>query len=147
MFVSPGQATRCAASPRFNEIVGLDTAKQALLLLAVDPSLAGLALAAAVGSGKSTLARAFASVLPNCAPFIEAPVNVTEDRLIGGLDLEATLARGERVVEPGLLARAHGGVLYIDGLNLLDASAAAHVMDAMARGVVQLERDGVSAVY
>lgn len=147
MSVSPGQATRCAACLRFNEIVGLDTAKQALLLLAVDPSLAGVALAAAVGSGKSTLARAFASVLPNCAPFIEAPVNVTEDRLIGGLDLEATLARGERVVEPGLLAQAHGGVLYIDGLNLLDAGAAAHVMDAMARGVVQLERDGVSAVY
>ncbi|MCS7059885.1 MAG: magnesium chelatase ATPase subunit D [Anaerolineae bacterium] len=131
----------------FDDVVGMERAKQALLLLAVDPSLAGLALAAPVGSGKSTLARAFASLLPAGAPFVELPINVTEDRLIGGLDLEATLARGERVIEPGLLARAHSGVVYVDSLNLLDAGAAAHVMDALARGVVRVERDGVSAVY
>ncbi len=147
MSVSVRQPANPPDALRFNEIVGLDVAKQALLFLAVDPSLAGVALAAATGSGKSTLARAFAALLPDNAPFVELPLNVTEDRLIGGLDLEATLARGERVVEPGLLARAHGGVLYIDGLNLLDPGVAAHVMDAMARGIVQLERDGVSAVH
>ncbi len=147
MSVSAPQPARPIAALHFNDIVGLDLARQALLFLAVDPSLAGVALAAVTGSGKSTLARAFAALLPDNAPFVELPLNVTEDRLIGGLDLEATLARGERVVEPGLLARAHGGVLYIDAVNLLDAGVAAHVMDAMARGVVQIERDGVSAVY
>lgn len=147
MSVPVRQAVGLPVSLRFNEIVGMDAARQALLFLAVDPSLAGVALAATTGSGKSTLARAFAALLPDDAPFVELPLNVTEDRLIGGLDLEATLARGERVVEPGLLARAHGGVLYIDGLNLLDPGVAAHVMDAMARGVAQVERDGISAVH
>ncbi len=147
MSISLTQRIQPPAALRFNEVVGLDVAKQALLFLAVDPSLAGVALAAPVGAGKSTLARAFAALLPDDAPFVELPLNVTEDRLIGGLDLEATLARGERVVEAGLLARAHGGVLYIDGLNLLDPGVAAHIMDAMARGVVHVERDGISAVH
>ncbi len=131
----------------FTAIVGLETAKQALLLLAVNPALAGVAIAATVGSGKSTLARAFAALLPEGAPFVELPVNVTEDRLLGGLDLEATLATGTRAVERGLLARAHGGVLYADGLNLLDHSVVAHLMETMASGVVRVEREGLSAVH
>jgi magnesium chelatase subunit D len=131
----------------FADIVGLDTAKQALLLLAVNPALRGVCMAATVGSGKSTLARAFAALLPLGTPFVELPVNATEDRLIGGLDLEATLATGQRVIEPGLLARADGGVLYADGLNLLDASVAAALMDAVANGLVRVEREGLSAVH
>ncbi|GIV85847.1 MAG: magnesium-chelatase 67 kDa subunit [Candidatus Roseilinea sp.] len=131
----------------FTDIVGLEAAKQALLLLAVNPALAGVAIAATVGSGKSTLARAFAALLPEGAPFVELPVNVTEDRLLGGLDLEATLATGARAIERGLLARAHGGVLYADGLNLLDRSIVAHLMEAMANGVVRVEREGLSAVH
>ncbi|MFN4293392.1 MAG: magnesium chelatase ATPase subunit D [Thermoflexales bacterium] len=131
----------------FTTIVGLETAKQALLLLAVNPALAGVAIAATVGSGKSTLARAFAALLPEGAPFVELPVNVTEDRLLGGLDLEATLVTGARAIERGLLARAHGGVLYADGLNLLDHSVVAHLMEAMASGVVRVEREGLSAVH
>lgn len=131
----------------FTELVGLEAAKQALLLLAVNPALTGAAIAATVGSGKSTLARAFAALLPDDAPFVELPVNVTEDRLLGGLDLEATLATGGRVVERGLLARAHGGVLYVDGLNLLDPAIVARLMDVMSSGVVRLEREGVSATH
>lgn len=131
----------------FTQIVGLDAAKQALLLLSVNPALAGMAMAATVGSGKSTLARAYAALLPEGSPFVELPLNVTEDRLLGGLDLEATLATGRRVVEQGLLARAHGGVLYVDGLNLLEHSAISHLMEAMASGAVRLEREGLSAVH
>lgn len=131
----------------FTDIVGLETAKQALLLLAVDRALAGVVMASAVGSGKSTLARAFAALLPEDAPFVELPVNVTEDRLLGGLDLEATLATGRRVIERGLLARAHGGVLYADGLNLLDRSVVAHLAEAMTNGVVRVEREGLSAIH
>ncbi|BCX02495.1 MAG: magnesium-chelatase 67 kDa subunit [Candidatus Roseilinea sp.] len=131
----------------FTDIVGLETAKQALLLLAVNPALAGVVIAATVGSGKSTLARAFAALLPEDAPFVELPVNVTEDRLLGGLDLEATLATGVRVVECGLLARAHGGVLYVDGLNLLDGSVVAHLLEVMMNGVVRVEREGLSAAH
>ncbi|ARM30710.1 magnesium chelatase ATPase subunit D [Prosthecochloris sp. HL-130-GSB] len=131
----------------FTDIVGMDLAKQAMMLLAIDPSLGGVVVPAAVGSGKSTLARAFADILPEGTPFVELPLNVTEDRLIGGVDLEATLVRGERVVQHGVLSKAHGGVLYVDSLSLLDSSAVSHVMDAMSRGQVLVEREGLSEVH
>jgi len=131
----------------FATIVGLEAAKQALLLLAVNPALAGVAIAAPVGSGKSTLARAFAALLPSGTPFVELPVGATEESVLGGLDLEATLATGRRVVARGLLARAHGGVLYADGLNLLDNSIVAHLISALSDGVVRVERDGLSEAH
>jgi magnesium chelatase subunit D len=131
----------------FTDIVGLDLAKQALMLLAVDPSLGGVVIPSAVGSGKSTLARAFSGILPEDTPFIELPLNVTEDRLIGGVDLEATLAAGQRIVQHGVLSKAHKGVLYVDSLSLLDSSAVAHIMDAMSRGAVLVEREGLSEVH
>jgi magnesium chelatase subunit D len=125
----------------------MDLAKQALMLLAVDPSLGGVVIPSAVGSGKSTLARAFADILPDGTPFVELPLNVTEDRLIGGVDLEATLASGQRVVQHGVLSKAHKGVLYVDSLSLLDSSAVSHIMDAMSRGLVLVEREGLSEVH
>ncbi|ABB23659.1 magnesium chelatase ATPase subunit D [Pelodictyon luteolum] len=131
----------------FTDIVGMDLAKQALMLLAVDPALGGVVIPSAVGSGKSTLARAFADILPEGTPFVELPLNVTEDRLIGGVDLEATLASGVRVVQHGVLSKADGGVLYVDSLSLLDSSAVSHIMDAMSRGEVLVEREGLSEVH
>lgn len=135
----------------FSALVGLDTARQALLLLAVDPGLGGAVIAAGVGTGKSTLARSFArlagaATLSDPPPFVELPVGVTEDRLLGGLDLEATLARGERVHRSGLLARADGGLLYADGVNLLDDSTINHLLAALDGGVVRVEREGLSVV-
>jgi len=131
----------------FTDIVGMDLAKQALMLLAVDPSLGGVVIPSAVGSGKSTLARAFADILPEGTPFVDLPLNVTEDRLIGGVDLEATLASGQRVVQHGVLSKAHKGVLYVDSLSLLDSSAVSHIMDAMSRRAVIVEREGLSEVH
>jgi magnesium chelatase subunit D len=131
----------------FSEIVNLDLAKRALLLLAVDPSLGGVVIPASVGSGKSTLARAFARLLPEGTPFVELPINVTEDRLLGGLNLEMALATGKRVIEKGLLAKANGGVLYVDSLNLLDSMISAQLIDTISRGAVIIEREGLSAVH
>jgi len=147
----------------FSALVGLDAARQALLLLAVDPGLGGVVIGAGVGTGKSTLARAFARLLAErdderaagdagaagLAPparLVELPVGVTEDRLLGGIDLEATLARGERAHRSGLLARADGGLLYADGVNLLDDSTVNHMLAALDSGLVRVEREGVSAV-
>lgn len=135
----------------FSALVGLDTARQALLLLAVDPGLCGVVIAAGVGTGKSTLARSFArlagaSSLGTPPPFVELPVGVTEDRLLGGLDLEATLSRGERVHRSGLMARANGGLLYADGVNLLDDSTINHLLSSLDSGVVRVEREGLSMV-
>lgn len=141
----------------FSALVGLDTARQALLLLAVDPGLSGVVIGAGVGTGKSTLMRSFAALIEHAelstsrfsmlnAQFVELPVGVTEDRLLGGLDLEATLARGERVHRSGLLAKAHGGLLYADSVNLLDDSTINHLLAALDSGLVRVERDGLSVV-
>ncbi|OAN45089.1 magnesium chelatase ATPase subunit D [Chloroflexus islandicus] len=138
----------------FTAIVGLETARQALLLLAVDPMLAGVAIGAGAGTGKSALVRAFARMLANGREFdptlpcnlVEMPVGVSEDRLLGGIDIEATLALGERVHRSGLLARANGGLLYVDSVNLLDDSTINHILGALDSGVVRVEREGISVV-
>jgi magnesium chelatase subunit D len=127
----------------FPALVGLDNARQALLLLAVDPGLGGVVLAAGVGTGKSTLMRSFSKFMRE-GEFVELPVGVTEDRLLGGLDLEATLSSGSRVHRSGLMARAHNGLLYADGVNLLDDSTTNHILAAFDSGIVRIEREGLS---
>ena len=130
----------------FPALVGLDVAQQALLLLAVDPELRGLVIAAPVGSGKSSLARSARALLdPADAPFVELPLGADEDALLGGLDIQATLRGGARVLRPGLLARAHGGTIYVDGLNLLPDSSANLLLGALESGDVRVEREGISA--
>lgn len=124
-------------------LVSLDAAVQALLLLAVEPRLRGVALAAPVGSGKTSLARGLQALL-GPVPFVELPLNADDDGLLGGLDLEATLRLGQRVVRPGLLARAHGGVVYCDQINILADGAANHVLTALDTGSVVIEREGIS---
>ena len=127
-----------------SQLVGLEAALEATLLLAVDPELGGLAISGAVGSGKSSLARTLVHAIPSGAPFVELPLGITQDRLLGGLDFEAMLTTGRRVVESGVLARANGGVLYVDGLNRLDQSIVTQLLDVMSRGSVSIEREGLS---
>jgi magnesium chelatase subunit D len=125
-------------------LVGLDTAQQALLLLAVEPRLGGVILAAPAGSGKTSLARGFRALLPDGAPFVELPLGADEDSLLGGIDLEATLRAGTRVPRAGALARAHNGVIYVDGLNLLPDSSANLLLSALDTQEVRVEREAVS---
>ncbi|GAE70659.1 ChlI component of cobalt chelatase [Cutibacterium acnes JCM 18909] len=71
-------------------------------------------------------------------------LGTTEDRLVGGLDLEATLVAGRPVLQPGLLSEVDGGVLYIDEVNFLDDHLVDLVIDACA-GIVRVEREGLTA--
>ncbi len=77
-------------------------------------------------------------------PIVDLPLGATEDRVVGTLDLEAALARGERRFEPGLLARAHRGFLYIDEVNLLEDHLVDLLLDVSASGENVVERDGLS---
>ncbi|HVL28224.1 MAG TPA: ATP-binding protein, partial [Acidimicrobiales bacterium] len=131
----------------FSAVVGQDDAQLALLLAAVDPGIGGVLLRGDKGSAKSTLARGVAGLLPAGAPFVELPVGATEDRVVGGLDVGAALGRGEARLRPGLLAAAHGGVLYVDEVNLLADHLVDVLLDAAAAGVHRVERDGVSHVH
>jgi len=127
----------------FGAVVGQDTARLALILVAVDPGIGGVLLRGEKGTAKSTLARGLAAVLPGGAPFIELPIGATEDRVSGGLDLGAAMA-GRAELRPGLLAAADGGVLYVDEVNLLPDHLVDLLLDAAASGTAQAERDGLS---
>ncbi len=77
-------------------------------------------------------------------PFVELPIGATEDRVVGTLDIERAIQKGERRFEPGVLAAANRGVLYVDEVNLLDDHIVDVLLDAAAMGVNTVEREGIS---
>jgi magnesium chelatase subunit I len=152
------------ASFPFSAIVGQDEMKAALLIAAVDPRIGGVMVFGDRGTGKSTAVRALAALLPPVeagkagyhaegaappkgkvpVPFVDLPLGATEDRVVGALDIERALGRGEKAFEPGLLARAHGGFLYIDEVNLLEDHIVDLLLDVAASGENLVEREGLS---
>src|SRR5512133_2935726 len=80
-------------------------------------------------------------------PFINLPVSATEDRVVGTLDIEKAIQRGERHFEPGVLAAANRGLLYIDEVNLLDDHVVDVLLDSAAMGVNVVEREGISFAH
>ncbi len=158
----------------FSAIVGQDEMKSALILTAVDPRLGGVLIFGDRGTGKSTAVRALAALLPpidavegcpvNSAtledvppwasagtrvrkrptPVVDLPLGVTEDRVTGALDIERALTRGEKAFQPGLLAQANRGYLYIDEVNLLEDHIVDLLLDVAASGENLVEREGLS---
>ena len=157
----------------FAAIVGQDEMKLAILIAAVDQAVGGVLVFGDRGTGKSTAVRALAALLPpmqvvaNCpynsdpkrpfppregafetamipVPVVDLPLGATEDRVAGALDIERALANGEKAFEPGLLARAHRGFLYIDEVNLLEDHLVDLLLDVAASGENVVEREGIS---
>ena len=158
----------------FTAVVGLDDLRLALVVNAVSPAVGGVLVRGEKGTAKSTVVRALAALLPpvetvqgcrfSCAPgdtdcpdvashgapverparLVELPVGASEDRLVGSLDLEQALTTGVSAYEPGLLAQAHRGVLYVDEVNLLHDHLVDLLLDAAALGTSYVEREGVS---
>lgn len=146
----------------FSAIVGQDEMKLALLIAAVDARIGGVMVFGDRGTGKSTAVRALAALLPEVAadragyqdgsprkgkvpvPFVDLPLGATEDRVVGALDLERALGAGVKAFEPGLLARANGGFLYIDEVNLLEDHIVDLLLDVAASGENVVEREGLS---
>jgi magnesium chelatase subunit I len=150
----------------FSAIVGQDEMKQALLIAAVDASVGGVLVFGDRGTGKSTAVRSLAALLPKHkvasgdpygrapekgeksvlvpVPVVDLPLGATEDRIVGALDLERALSQGIKAFEPGLLARANRGFLYIDEVNLLEDHLVDLLIDVAASGENVVEREGLS---
>src|ERR1700712_1575373 len=134
----------------FSAIVGHDRLRLALVLCAVRPEIGGGLIRGEKGTAKSTAGRGPAPILAavdadgDGGRLVELPIGATEDRVIGSLDLQKVLRDGEHAFSPGLLSRAHRGVLYVDEVNLLHDHLVDILLDAAAMGLVHIERDGVS---
>ncbi|MFZ4963014.1 ATP-binding protein [Pseudomonas gingeri] len=132
-------------SPHFplSAVVGADALKLALCLTAIDPKIGGVLIEGPRGMAKSTLARGLADLLAS-GQFVTLPLGATEERLVGTLDLDAALGEGRAQFSPGVLAKADGGVLYVDEVNLLADHLVDLLLDVAASGTNLVERDGIS---
>ena len=139
----------CAAESAhfpFTALEGQAELQRALLLCALEPLIGGLLIEGPRGTAKSTSARALAALLP-AGRFVNLPLAASAEQVVGSLDIDAAL-KGEGVqFRPGLLARAHGGVLYVDEVNLLADHLVDLLLDVSASGVNIVERDGISHAH
>lgn len=154
----------------FSALVGQEELKSALILCAIDPGIGGVLIQGEKGTAKTTAVRGLAALLEahregesrRLLPLsgdieeelslpdtmlTELPLNATEDRITGSIHLESILKEGTRRFEPGLLARAHGGFLYVDEVNLLESHLVDILLDAAATGVNRVEREGISLTH
>jgi magnesium chelatase subunit I len=153
----------------FAAIIGQEEMKLALQLNVIDPKIGGVMIMGDRGTGKSTTIRALADLLPDIAiikndpfntdpkgfsndyetesikiPMVELPLGATEDRVCGTINLKEILSGGNNTFEPGLLARANRGILYVDEINLLDDHLVDVLLDSAASGWNTVEREGIS---
>lgn len=133
----------------FSAILAQEEMKLALLLNAVNPAIGGVVVRGEKGTAKSTAARGLRELLPARADgklpaFVDFPLGATEDMVIGSIDFEGAIRDGAVRFQPGILARAHEGVLYIDEVNLLDDHLVDSILDAAESGENIVEREGQS---
>nr|YP_010444038.1 Mg-protoporyphyrin IX chelatase [Haramonas pauciplastida]UTE94925.1 Mg-protoporyphyrin IX chelatase [Haramonas pauciplastida] len=156
----------------FTAIVGQEQMKLALILNVIDSKIGGVMVMGDRGTGKSTTIRAIADLLPEIdvikddpfnldkvvetitgtqkeivkikIPMVDLPLGATEDRVCGTINLEKALTGGIKTFEPGLLAKANRGILYVDEVNLLDDHLVDILLDSAASGWNIVEREGIS---
>ena len=129
----------------FSAVLGMDDAKRAIQCLLVNPNLKTILIRGKQGSAKTVLARSAGRI--SGKKLINIPVNVSEEQLFGGMDIDATIKNGKAVMQPGLLSRADGNIVYVDDVNLMDQRILMSLLNSVLEGRVVLEREGISAEY
>lgn len=127
-------------------IVGQDMVKKALLCILVSKELHGVLITGPAGTAKSTVVRSLQSITPDMH-ITNLPLNVSEDRLLGGLDVDYAIKTGKRLYRSGILKEANNGLLYLDEINLFEDSVIQTVLDVMESGENVVEREGVSGTH
>lgn len=129
----------------FSAVVAQPDYKLALMLVAINSAIDGVLVSGPRGLAKSTMARSFADLLPGDKhPFVNVPLGVSEEMLCGTLNLQKVMAEQTVDFLPGLLHKAHQGMLYVDEVNLLPDFIVDLLLDVAASGINTVERDGIS---
>ena len=127
----------------FVAIEGQGRIKKALLLNIINEKIGGVLISGEKGSAKSTLVRGLEKILTD-KKVINLPLNITEDNLVGSIDIEKTLKTGKKVFQEGILKKCHNNILYIDEINLLGESIISTILEVISREKNYIEREGIS---
>jgi len=130
----------------FSAVTGMDDVKKALECIVSDDGLKGLLIKGPSGTAKTLLVRSFVNLLAD-KEIVNVPVNVTDEQLFGGMDMEHAITHGKAVIKEGLLKKAHNNILYLDNVNLFDQRILNSIMDCVENGKVVIEREGISSEY
>ncbi|NTU84177.1 MAG: AAA domain-containing protein, partial [Chloroflexales bacterium] len=145
-------------------LVGQTELKMALLLGLVNPGVGGVLLSGPYGVGKTTAVRGLLDVLPvveredegpggeprllrERMRLVELPLNARIEDVVGGVNERVALEQGRVLLEPGILARAHGNLLYVDEVNLLDTAVVGSILDAAAQGRTLVRRGPMTRLF
>lgn len=129
----------------FEAIVGQEQAKKAIILNIINPKIGGVLLSGEKGTGKSTMVRGIADILTDIK-VVEIPLNITEDRLVGGIDFEKTIKTGKKSYQSGALKEADKNILYIDEVNLLGEHIVNVIIEVCSQGINRVEREGITHI-
>jgi magnesium chelatase subunit D len=129
----------------FSAVLGMDDAKKAIMCALVNPKIKCVLIKGRSGVAKSTIARSVRGICEKS--IVNVPLNVANEQLFGGMDIESALKTGSPALKKGILGRADGNLIYFDDVNLADDTLTMSLLDSILCGRVIIEREGISSSY